>query len=148
MYILSWGSQVYQFVLNRLLFWPQLISSYFFPIFQRFNFFGQRKLCLKICRKFFRISKFLKFWNSFYFTWRRSIVTWEKNCYLVLAHLFVKVPWRTHRRDLFGFQVKLPPVTNLLYHAKVAAIPLSALPKNTTSELAVLFPHYQFNAEH
>jgi len=31
--------------------------------------------------------------------------------------------------------------------SKVEAIPLSALPKDTTSELAGLSPHYPFNAE-
>jgi len=34
-----------------------------------------------------------------------------------------------------------------LYHSKVEAIPLSALPKSTTSELAGLSSLYPFNAE-
>jgi len=34
------------------------------------------------------------------------------------------------------FRVKLPPVTTSLITQKVEAIPLSALPKDTTSELA------------
>jgi len=37
--------------------------------------------------------------------------------------------------DLIGLQVKLPPFTN---HSKGEAIPLSALPNDTTSELAGL----------
>jgi len=46
------------------------------------------------------------------------------------------------------FQVKLPPVTTSLYsHSKVEAIPLSAFPKDTTSELAVLSSYF-FYAEH
>jgi len=40
------------------------------------------------------------------------------------------------------FRVKLPPVTTSLY-SKVEAIPLSALPKDTTSELA-LSSHHPF----
>jgi len=42
---------------------------------------------------------------------------------------------RKKRRDLFGFRVKLPPVT---IHSQVEAIPLSALLKDTTSELVGL----------
>jgi len=44
---------------------------------------------------------------------------------------------RRQRSDLFGLRVKLPPVTTSL----VEAITLSALPKDTTSELAGLSPH-------
>jgi len=47
---------------------------------------------------------------------------------------------RRQRNDLFGLQVKLPPVTTSLT-TQVEAIPLSALPKNTTSELSGLSPH-------
>jgi len=39
------------------------------------------------------------------------------------------------RRNLFGLWVKLPSVTTSRNHWKVEAIPLSALPKDTTSEL-------------
>jgi len=49
---------------------------------------------------------------------------------------------RRQRSDLFGFRVKLPPViTSLTNNSKVEAISLSALPKNTISELAGLTPH-------
>jgi len=43
--------------------------------------------------------------------------------------------------DLFGLRVKLLPVTTSLNHSKVEAIRLSALLKDTTSELAGLSPH-------
>jgi len=45
------------------------------------------------------------------------------------------------QRDLFGFRVKLPPATTSL-SSRVETIPLSALPKDTTSELAGLSSHY------
>jgi len=52
---------------------------------------------------------------------------------------------RRQRSDLFGLRVKLPPVTTSQFnHLKVDAIPLSALLKHTTSQLAGLFPHYLF----
>jgi len=69
------------------------------------------------------------------------------------THLFVKVPrpgdsertfsvsTRRQRKDLFGLRVKLPPVTTSLTTQKVEAIPLSALPKDKTSELADLILH-------
>jgi len=42
----------------------------------------------------------------------------------------------------FGFRVKLSPVTYYQFnHSKVEAIPLSALLKDTSSELAGLSPH-------
>jgi len=44
------------------------------------------------------------------------------------------------RRDLFGHRVKLPCYYQS-NHAKVEEIPLSALVKDTTSELAGLSPH-------
>jgi len=47
---------------------------------------------------------------------------------------------RRQRKDLFGLRVKLPPVTTMSNHSKVEAIPLSALLKDTTSELAGLSP--------
>jgi len=37
---------------------------------------------------------------------------------------------RRQRSDLFGLRVKLPSVFN---HSKIVTIPLSALPKDTTS---------------
>jgi len=43
---------------------------------------------------------------------------------------------RRQRRDFFGLRVKLPPVNHQSKHSLVEAIPLSALPKDTTSELA------------
>jgi len=54
--------------------------------------------------------------------------------------LFANVP-RPGDREVFGLPVKLPPVTTSLSyyqsnHSKVEAIPLSALPKDTTSERA------------
>jgi len=48
---------------------------------------------------------------------------------------------RRQRSDLFGLRVKLPPVTTSFNLSKVVTIPLSALPKDTTSELAGLSPH-------
>jgi len=48
---------------------------------------------------------------------------------------------KRQQSDLFGFLVKLPPVTTNLVHSKVEAIPLSALLRDTTSELAGLSPH-------
>jgi len=46
--------------------------------------------------------------------------------------------------DLFGLRIKLPPVTTSLNHSKVEAIPLSTLPKESTSELVGLASHYLF----
>jgi len=44
---------------------------------------------------------------------------------------------------LLGLRVKLPPaITSQSNHLKVEAIPLSALPKDTTSELVGLSSHY------
>jgi len=45
---------------------------------------------------------------------------------------------RRQRRNLSGLLVKLPPVTTSLTTQKVEAIPLSALLKDTTNELAGL----------
>jgi len=50
------------------------------------------------------------------------------------ARLFAKI----QRTDLFGLRVKLLPITNIFNHSKVEAIALSALPKDTISELADL----------
>jgi len=50
---------------------------------------------------------------------------------------------RRQRRDLCCLRVKLPPDTTS-QPLKVEAIFLSALPKDTTSELAGLFSHYPF----
>jgi len=47
------------------------------------------------------------------------------------------------RSDLFGLRVKLPPVNSMQSnHSKVEAIPLSTLPKDTTSELTGLSSNY------
>jgi len=46
---------------------------------------------------------------------------------------------RRQRSDLFDIRVKLPPVQS--NHSKVEAIPFSALPRDTTSELSGLYPH-------
>jgi len=62
-------------------------------------------------------------------------------------HLFVKVPRPGDSKvPLCGLRVKLPPVTTSLTtaHSKVVAIPLSALPKDTTSELAAYLHTYPF----
>jgi len=50
---------------------------------------------------------------------------------------------RRQHRDVFSLRVKLPPVScyTLSNHSKVEAIPLSALLKNTASELAGLSSH-------
>jgi len=59
------------------------------------------------------------------------------NCQVVSA--------RRQRSDLCGLQVKLPLVTtSLSNHSKVEAIPLSVLPKDTTSALSGLTSHYPF----
>jgi len=57
-----------------------------------------------------------------------------------LRHSFICqcISTRRERRDLFGLRIKLLPVIASLTTLKVEAIPLSALPKNTTSELAGL----------
>jgi len=59
--------------------------------------------------------------------------------YLILAHLFIKVS-RPGDSEV-TFLVFEPNCHLLLHsnHSKVEAIPLSALPKDTTSELAGLF---------
>jgi len=44
---------------------------------------------------------------------------------------------RRQQSDICCLRVKLPPVSLL----PVEAIPINALPKDTTSELAGLFPH-------
>jgi len=45
------------------------------------------------------------------------------------------------RSDLFGLRVKLPPVTIPVYnHSNAEAVQFSALPNDTTSELAGLSP--------
>jgi len=60
------------------------------------------------------------------------------------THLFVKVP-RPGDTEVSSCQVKLPPVpTCLSNNSKVYAIPLNALPKDTTSELADLSSLYPF----
>jgi len=41
-----------------------------------------------------------------------------------------------------------PCYATVFNHSKVEAIPLSALPKDTTSELAGISLHYSFFAEH
>jgi len=46
---------------------------------------------------------------------------------------------RRQRRDFFGLRVKLTLVTTSSNHSKVEAVRLSALPEDTTSELAGLF---------
>jgi len=67
---------------------------------------------------------------------------------MILVHLFVKVRlpgdsevtffWYSYQSAICYYQSN---------HSKVEAIPLSALPMDTTSELAGLSPHYPFNAE-
>jgi len=50
----------------------------------------------------------------------------------LVTQLFLKVPWPEDSEGIFAV------------YSKVEAIPLSALPKDTTSELAGLSPHYPF----
>jgi len=67
--------------------------------------------------------------------------------YLVLAHLFVKVPRPGDSKVTFSvFESSCHPLFQF-NHSKAEAIPLRALPKDTTSELASLSSHYSFNAE-
>jgi len=61
---------------------------------------------------------------------------------LVLTHLFVKLP---RPGDSEGSQAATCYYQSNL--SKVETIPLSALPKDTTSEFAGLSSHYAFNAE-
>jgi len=69
------------------------------------------------------------------------------------THLFVKVKTssRRQRRDFFGCEIKLSLVTtSLSTQIKVEAIPLNALPKDTTSELAGLLhtvPFFMLNVK-
>jgi len=53
---------------------------------------------------------------------------------LIFNHLFIKVPQIGKQQR--NFSVKLPSVTTSL---TIKAIPLSALPKDTTSKFADLF---------
>jgi len=62
------------------------------------------------------------------------------------THLFVKVPRPGDSEGSFLVRVELPPVTTSLT-TKGRAIPLSALPQDTTSELAGLSSHYPLFAE-
>jgi len=48
------------------------------------------------------------------------------------THLFVKVPRPGDSEVTFLIFESLPPVTTMSNHSKVEAIPLSALPKDTT----------------
>jgi len=68
---------------------------------------------------------------------------------MVLAHLFAKVPRPGDSKGAF-LVFKLSCQLLFYYqsnHSKVEAIPLTALPKDTTSELASYLHHYPFNAE-
>jgi len=57
--------------------------------------------------------------------------------YLAPAHLFVKVPRPGNSEVIFSvFESSCHLMSN---HSKVEAIPLSALPKDTTSELWLIF---------
>jgi len=66
--------------------------------------------------------------------------------YYLLAHLFVKIlrPGESKGTLIFKSDATSYYHSN---HSKAEAIPLSALPKDTTSELAYLFSHFPFNAE-
>jgi len=56
---------------------------------------------------------------------------------LLLIYLSRYGTTRRQRKDLFGCEIKLSHVTtSLSTQIKVEAIPLSALPKDTTSKLA------------
>jgi len=62
------------------------------------------------------------------------------------THLFVKVP-RPGDSEVSNFRSSSQAATCCYYqsnHSKVEAITLSALPKDTTSELAGLSPHLSF----
>jgi len=64
--------------------------------------------------------------------------------FLVLAPLFVKVSRRGDSERAFSvFELSCPGYYQSNY-SKVEAIPLSALPKDTTSELAGLSSHDPF----
>jgi len=68
------------------------------------------------------------------------IVQWNWTKYVLGTHLFVKVPAK-------GLLRSSSQATTCYYqsnHSKVEAFPLSALPKDTTSKLAGLSPHYLF----
>jgi len=58
------------------------------------------------------------------------------------THLFVKVQYLDHETAKpFRSSSQAPPVTTSLNHSKVEVISLSALPKDTISELAGLSSH-------
>jgi len=60
------------------------------------------------------------------------------------THLFVKVPRPGDSEGLFRSSSQAAICYYQSNHSKVEAISLSALPKNTTSELAGLSSHYPF----
>jgi len=63
----------------------------------------------------------------------------------LLRYSFIHQGTSTRRQrggDLFGFRVKLPPVSTIYPLIGIRAILLSALSKDTTSELAGLSSHY------
>jgi len=60
------------------------------------------------------------------------------------TYLFVKVPRLGDSEGAFRSSNQAATCYYQSNHSKVEAIPLSALPKDTTSELAGLFSHYPF----
>jgi len=70
---------------------------------------------------------------------------------LSLAHVFVKVAYLNQETSKESFRCSIQAatcsVTTQSNHSKVDGIQLSALPRDTTSELDGLYSHYPFNAE-
>jgi len=69
----------------------------------------------------------LEYYRFWYFRFRYSFICQDTST-------------RRQRSDLYGLRIQLPPVTTSLTSSKVEAIPLSALRKDATSELAGVTP--------
>jgi len=64
-----------------------------------------------------------------------------------IAHLFVEVSRSGNSQGTFSVFELATIITSNLTRQQVGAIPLSILPKDTTSKLSDLFSQYHFNAE-
>jgi len=70
-----------------------------------------------------------------------------KQTWYLLAHLFVKVPRPGVSEVTFAVFESSCHLLLSTPKVEVEAIPLSALPKNTTIKIGGLSSHYPFNAE-
>jgi len=73
----------------------------------------------------------------------KGFIYWVKMIFLLGlgTHLFVKVPWPGDSEGTFSVFESSCHLYYQSNHSKVEAILLSALPKDSTSELAGLSPH-------